>query len=166
MMNSHDAASPPTGVEIERKFLLLNVPEEVLAAPGVSVRQGYLVVGTQEEARIRQADDAYTLTVKSGAGIRRGEYEIALSREQFASLWPATEGRRIEKRRHAVPLPGDLVAEVDLYDGPLAGLAVAEVEFVSLDRARAFEPPGWFDADVTDDGRYKNAALARDGRPS
>ena len=56
------------------------------------------------------------------------------------------------------------VAEVDRYQGELDGLWTVEVEFGSLEASRAFSPPDWFGREVTDDQRYRNAALAR-GRP-
>ena len=76
-----------------------------------------------------------------------------------------TEGRRVVKTRHEVPL-GDLVAEVDVYAGDLDGLLTAEVEFPDEASARAFVAPGWLGRDVTDDPRYGNRVLAVDGIPS
>jgi len=99
--------------------------------------------------------------VKGTGGLSRVEEEVRLSREQFESLWPLTEGRRIEKTRHT--LPGGV--EVDVYDGSLTGLVVAEIEFASEEESAAFVPPDWFGAEVTDDPRYKNRALAVGGRP-
>lgn len=58
-----------------------------------------------------------------------------------------------------IPLDG-VEAELDVFSGTLAGLVLVEVEF-SSDRAMvAFDPPGWFGTEVTDDRRYSNAALA------
>jgi len=150
-------------VEIERKFLILVAPEE---SPTTSarIRQGYLAAGADGEVRLRDSDGSFTLTVKSGEGVARGEAEIPLTVEQFERLWPATGGRRVEKRRTRVPL-GDLVAEVDTYEGRLGGLVVVEVEFASLDEARAFVPPEWCGREVTCDAAYKNASLALRGRP-
>jgi adenylate cyclase len=151
-------------MEIERKFLLAEAPRDAGGA-SARLRQGYLAAGPGGEARVRDADGALTLTVKSGSGMERHEAEVPLMPEQFAALWPATEGRRIQKRRTLVPLDG-LIAEVDEYEGGLAGLLVVEVEFASLEEARAFTPPEWFGREVTDDAAYKNASLALEGRPA
>jgi CYTH domain-containing protein len=145
-------------MEIERKFLLAEMPS-LADAGSVRLRQGYLATGSHSEVRLREADGAYRLTVKSGSGMVREEREIVLEEAQFEALWPATEGRRIEKRRVTLPA-GSLRYEIDLYDGPLEGLAVVEVEFPSLEEANAFNPPAWFGAEVTDDPAYKNATLA------
>jgi adenylate cyclase len=95
----------------------------------------------------------------------RSESEIELTSEQFDSLWPATEGRRVEKTRRVWPLEGGPAAEVDVYAGRLDGLVVVEVEFVSASEAEAFVAPAWFGSEVTDDDRFKNRRLALDGRP-
>jgi CYTH domain-containing protein len=57
------------------------------------------------------------------------------------------------------------VAEVDLFDGDLDGLAVVEVEFPDAGAAAAFEPPPWFGRELTGEGGWSNADLARFGRP-
>jgi len=68
------------------------------------------------------------------------------------------------KTRHRFGLGGHTV-ELDVFHDELDGLVVAEVEFDSSDALRSFEPPPWFDDEVTDDRRYRNASLAVDGRP-
>jgi adenylate cyclase len=70
----------------------------------------------------------------------------------------------VEKRRRRMPY-GSAMLEVDVFEGDLAGLIVAEVEFADEEPARTFVPPAWFDREVTDDAAFKNRALAVDGRP-
>ena len=150
-------------MEIERKFLVAELPTGDF--PSSHIRQGYVAVAADGgEVRVRDRDGACLLTVKHGVGVVREEHETPISAELFEALWPATEGRRVEKRRLLVPL-GPLAAEVDVFEGALAGLVVAEVEFASLEEARAFTPPAWFGADVSDDRRYKNQSLALHGAP-
>jgi adenylate cyclase len=76
-------------VEIERKFLVDRRPSDI-DLTSAALRQGYLVIGDDGEARIRDAGGAFTLTVKSRGSLSREEHEIPLSREQFGELWPAT----------------------------------------------------------------------------
>ena len=154
--------------EIERKFLVDTLPEGWEASPRKAVRQGYLADGGPEggaTVRIREIGEAWRLTFKSGRGLSRREIEVPLSRDQFEPLWPATEGRRVEKVRHELPLSGGLVVELDLFGGALEGLVLAEVEFADEATARAFDPPGWMGRDVTDEPGWTNASLARNGRP-
>jgi CYTH domain-containing protein len=147
--------------EIERKWLVSEPPAEALAAPSERIDQGYLAIQEDGgEARIRRKGERYLLTVKSKGTLSRSEHEIELSAAQFESLWPATEGRRVEKTRHTL---GPI--ELDVYEGQLAGLQLAEVEFDSEEAAAGYQPPPWFGAELTDDPRYKNSSLARYGRP-
>lgn len=157
----------PSGIhaEIERKFLVAALPPHVERYPCTRLRQGYLVADAETSVRLRQEDDAFTLTVKRGRGLRRAEAEITLTPAQFEGLWPLTAGARLEKTRYRIPF-GPHVIELDRYDGALAGLLTAEVEFPTEAAAEAFVPPAWFGTDVTGDARYLNLTLARDGLPS
>ncbi len=152
-------------MEIERKFLVRERPAPEPDERTAHLRQGYLLVCGDGEVRVRDADGVRTLTVKSAGGLSRAETEVALTAEQFHTLWPATAGRRIEKRRSRIALEGatDVVAELDVYEGALEGLDVVEVEFASEGEAKAFRPPGWFGREITDDPSYRNAALATRG---
>ena len=147
--------------EIERKFLVGEPPPH--GPRGVRIDQGYLAVG-DDEVRLRRKGERLSLCVKRGGGMIRSEEEIPLEREQFDALWPATEGRRVQKQRTAIPHGGRTI-ELDVYEGELDGLVIAEVEFEDAAQAIAFVPPPWFGREVTDDRRYKNQALAVIGLP-
>jgi adenylate cyclase len=163
-MPHDDAASP--GLEIERKFLVAAPPPDLDRHPARDIRQGYLAIepdGT--EVRVRRIGADAVLTVKSGGARTRVEVELPLDEVTFDRLWPLTEGRRLEKVRHLLPVDGAEVLELDVYGGDLAGLVVAEVEFSSEADADAFAPPDWVGAEVTADQRFKNHRLAVDGVP-
>jgi len=117
------------------------------------------------EVRVRRRDGRSWLTVKSGAGRVRVEEEIEIEPERFDRLWPLTEGLRIEKTRYEIPAENGLVIELDVYNGDLDGLVTAEVEFGSEEAADAYAAPDWLGPDITEDVRYKNQRLARDGAP-
>jgi adenylate cyclase len=150
-------------MEVERKFLV-SEPPDLGGAESDEIEQGYLAVGSDGEVRLRRKGEKLLLTAKRGAGISRDEAEVELEVDAFERLWPLTEGRRLHKRRYVIP-HGDLEFEVDVYEGDLEGLVVAEVEFASEAQARAFEPPDWIGAEVTGDERYLNETLATRGRP-
>jgi adenylate cyclase len=144
--------------EIERKFLVRDLPAEVRDRSSDRIRQGYLTL-EPVEVRIRsRAGRPHELTVKSAGGLSRAEINVPLTPEQFDELWPLVQ-RSIEKERTVLELAGQSV-EVDVYGGKLDGLVVAEVEFDTEGEAQAFMPPAWFDREVTTDARYRNAALA------
>lgn len=154
-------------VEIERKFLVPELPPGLGRWPATRIEQGYIAIGGDgTEVRVRRRDGDVVLTVKGGGGLSRAEEEIGIDAERFARLWPLTEGRRLEKTRHLIPAGEGLNIELDVYSGALTGLAVAEVEFASEEAADAFGPPAWFGPEVTDDARYKNQRLASEGAPA
>jgi adenylate cyclase len=153
-------------LETERKFLLESAPAWLGRCESIEIEQGYLAIAESAEVRVRRAGEEFTLTAKRGAGETREEYEVPLRADQAMALWDASAGLRLRKRRHLVPLEGGLRAEVDVYEGELAGLVVAEVEFPSPERAGAFAPPSWFGREVTGEARYSNQQLALRGTPS
>jgi adenylate cyclase len=151
-------------VEVERKFLVRE-PPDLAAIPADEIDQGYLAIGSGGQVRLRRRGDALLLTVKRGEGLAREEVEVEVDRDVFERLWPLTEGRRLQKRRHTLPLH-ELEVEIDVYEGDLAGLIVAEIEFASERAAREFEPPAWLGEEVTGDPRYLNETLATQGPPT
>jgi CYTH domain-containing protein len=156
----------PAGAEIERKFLVDALPEGYEAHPFERIEQGYLAIGADGvEVRVRRRGDKTLLTVKSGPGQVRVEEELPIDERRFAALWPLTEGRRVTKTRYLIPLPGDALLELDLFDGALDGLRVAEVEFASEEASAAFTPPAWLGREVTGDPAYANQRLALAGGP-
>jgi adenylate cyclase len=163
---SRPAATGDAGTEIERKFLVRNLPPDVERGRSEAIAQGYLAIAEGGlEVRVRRRGERAFLTIKKGSGRVRVEEELEIDAERFARLWPLTEGRRLEKVRHVIPAAGGLELELDVYAGELEGLVTAEVEFASEREAAAFQPPSWFGREVTEDSRYKNRRLASHGLP-
>ena len=150
-------------LEIERKWRVATLPEGL--ADGVALRQGYLATGASGEVRLRDKGGRLLLTVKRGSGLTRTEVEVDIAPEQFAALWPLTAGARVEKHRHALPC-GELCIEVDVFEGDLAGLLLAEVEFSDEAAATSFTPPGWFGTELTGRPGWSNGELACSGLPT
>ena len=79
--------------EIERKFLIKHLPEEILRSRHFQIAQGYLANEPGgRHVRLRKKAKTASLTFKVGRGTSREEREIRLSTKQFAALWPATAG--------------------------------------------------------------------------
>ncbi len=153
-------------MEIERKFIVDAVPN-LGGRQSSRIEQGYLSLADDPggaEVRLRRRDAATLLTVKSAGATTRVEEEIELDAERFESLWPLTEGRRVQKTRYLFT-DGERTIELDLYEGSLEGLATAEVEFPDEPAAAAYDPPAWFGREVTADPAYRNGALATQGMP-
>ena len=149
-------------IERERRFLVASLPEP-LPEPS-RIEQAYVSTGPAS-VRVRRSDDRRMLTIKTGSGRNRHEIERDLDQDEFDAIWAAATELRIAKRRHRIDIGNGLTAELDLYEGSLAGRRLVEVEFDSDDAADDFEPPDWFGREVTEDNRYTNSSLARFGWP-
>ena len=156
-------------MEIERKYLVASLPEDLESYPHVEIEQCYLC--TSPTVRVRRMGDVYILTVKekvvsgqlsvaSGGPIVNREEEFALSAESYERLKSKCEGRPVLKTRYKIPLEGGLTAELDIFHGAHEGLRLVEVEFPDTAAANAFTPPAWFGEDVSADRRYRNSWLA------
>lgn len=148
--------------EIERKFLIKLLPPAILRSRHFQLAQGYLVNEPGgRHVRLRKKGRVASLTFKAGRRLAREEREVRLSPKQFATLWPATRGRRLRKTRYEMPWK-NLKIEVDIYHGRNHGLMVAEVEFPNHASRRKFKPPRWFGREITGEKRYSNVRLARE----
>jgi len=146
--------------EIERKFLVQWLPDNLKRRRHFIIEQGYLATESAgRQVRLRKRGKATSLTFKVGRGSHREEREVKVSPKQFSTLWPGTAGRRLRKVRYEIPWEG-LLIEVDIYRGRHEGLVVAEVEFPDTASCRRFEPPWWFGREVTGEKRYSNVRLA------
>lgn len=179
-----------TSREIERVWTLSARPTIPAGAEVWEIEQGYLAPSvTSEEAlakagfpegRLRRiveptGRERFFHTVKSGSGVVRVETEREITREEFEAAWPRTEGRRISKTRHRVRDGGfgragegsgrELVWEIDFFHG----LPLAMVEVELPDEYAACPFPAWLAPviarEVSEDARYRNAALAMYGMP-
>ncbi|HJC15272.1 MAG TPA: CYTH domain-containing protein [Candidatus Fusicatenibacter intestinigallinarum] len=145
-------------MEIERKYLLRQLPEHLETYPSHRIEQGYLC--TAPVVRIRRQDEEYWLTYKSKGLMVREEYNLPLTREAYLHLRPKTDGILICKTRYLIPLGGGLTAELDVFHDDYEGLFLVEVEFPSEEAAEAFLPPEWFGEDVTFSSAYHNSTLS------
>ena len=150
------------GREIERKFLVKELPPGLHRFRSYPIAQGYLANETGgRHVRLRKRGKMASLAFKVGRGTNREEREVKLSAKQFAALWPATAVRRLRKARYCIPWKG-LTIEIDIYRGKNKGLIVAEVEFENQSDCRKFKPPTWFGHEVTGVKRYSNVRLAKE----
>jgi adenylate cyclase len=148
------------GLEIERKFLVINDLWRESVISHSRLQQGYLANQPNASVRVRVADDCAYLNVKSTTiGISRleFEYEIPLqdAREMLAQI---AEKPFIDKIRYRVRC-GEHIWDLDLFEGENQGLVVAEVELESEDQT--FEMPLWAGEEVSADTRYYNVNLIK-----
>lgn len=148
-------------MEIERKFLIKKLPEDLDRYPVHSIEQAYL--NTDPVIRIRREDDLYYLTWKGKGLMVREEYNLPLNRPSYEHLLKKADGAAITKRRYRIPC-SPYTVELDVFAPPFSPLVMAEVEFPDEESANAFLPPDWFGPEVTRDPAYHNSALSRTGR--
>jgi len=146
------------GKEIERKFLIKELPANLSEYPFHELTQGYL--NTDPVVRVRKEDDTYYLTYKGKGVIEKEEYNLPLNEDAFLHLLPKADGNIISKKRYLIPCDPYTI-ELDVFDKPFAPLIIAEVEFPTLEEAKAFTPPEWFSKDVTGDYHYSNSYLSQ-----
>lgn len=148
-------------MEIERKYLIHELPENLTDYPFKQIEQGYLC--TSPVVRIRRSDDKYILTYKGSGLMMREEYNLPLTKEGYEHLKPKADGILITKKRYLIPLTDKLTIELDIFENELAPLMLAEVEFETMEDADRFVPPEWFGEDVTFSTDYHNSTLSRYG---
>lgn len=146
-------------MEIERKYLVKTIPDDLSAYKCKQIEQGYLC--TSPVVRIRRSNDNYILTYKGSGLMMREEYNLPLTKEAYDHLKPKADGIIISKKRYLIPLTDRLTIELDIFEGELSGLVLAEVEFESEEEANSFLPPEWFGEDVTFSSAYHNSTLSK-----
>ncbi len=156
-------------MEIERKFLLKEIPNNLNAYPCLIIEQGYLCRGPV--IRIRRQNDEYILTYKGKGHMVREEYNLPLNKEAYEHLLPKIDGRLIKKRRYLIPLKdlssthnsSSLMVELDIFEGHMTGTILAEIEFQTQEEAENFVMPECFLEDVTTNSNYHNSVMSQKG---
>jgi adenylate cyclase len=141
-------------LEIERKFLVADDNWSNSIIRRVHIRDGLLCSDNDRKVRVRILDNSATITVKSHrVGVVRAEFEYAIplsdAEEMIRSL---PHDRILEKWRHLVPYEG-LNWEIDVYEGILQGVVVAEIEMKT--ETQMLRIPPWIGREVTGDPKYR-----------
>jgi len=148
-------------IECERRFLLSHLPANIEVTRIRRLRDRY-IDGTTLRLREQSEEGSPTifkLTQKipaPAAGVQQGSITtIYLTRGEFRLLaeLPATT---LSKTRYSVPPFG-----IDVFEGPLEGLVLAEAEFDSATAAAGLTVPSFLSREVTSDQRFTGGQLAR-----
>lgn len=150
-------------VEVERKFLLRQMPPAVRVSPSLDIELGWLP-GVRISEKVRRVTESGQeqrfRTINAGVGSGRLEVEEEVTAPVFDHLWPLTEGRRVLKRRHKISHRG-LTWEIDDFADRELVLAEVEVPFEDS----PVEPPEWLKPyvvrEVTGEDEFSNLQLAR-----
>ena len=145
-------------MEIERKYLVRTLPENLPQYPCRLIEQAYLC--TEPVVRIRRQNDEYILTYKGKGMLVREEYNLPLTADAYTHLLKKADGNVITKKRYLIPLSSSLKAELDIFEGKFQGLILVEVEFPDEATAESFAAPDWFGEEVTWSSAYHNSTLS------
>ena len=148
-------------MEIERKFLVKDLPDRLAEYSFREIEQGYL--NTDPVVRVRKDGDSYYLTYKGKGLLAREEYNLPLDQASYEHLIAKADGIVLTKRRYQIPFSQgrEYTIELDIFRGIYDGLILAEIEFESEEEARNFTPPQWFGRDVTFSGEFQNSRLSQ-----
>ena len=155
-------------MEIEHKYLIEKMPENLEKYKKKEIEQGYL--NRSPVLRIRKSNDDYIFTYKTkksqekeNGPVVNEEIEAPLTEEAYLHLREKVDGNVITKTRYIIPYTKGgkkYKIELDVFHGKLEGLVFAEVEFDSLKDASNFVKPDWFGKEVSSDKRYRNGFLS------
>ncbi|MDH6231953.1 adenylate cyclase [Mesorhizobium soli] len=149
--------------EIERQFLVANEEWRSSAGKSSSIRQFYVATGPNRSVRVRVRDGKALLTLKFGTAARtRDEFEYPIPVSEAEEMQAYVLGQVIEKTRHHVRHGGYLY-EIDVFEGALQGLVLAELE--TAEEVPDAALPQWLGREVTGRSAYYNVSLATSGRP-
>lgn len=161
------------GLEIERKFLINELPKNLTNYCYHEITQAYLCINPV--IRVRKQDSEYYLTYKGSGLLRREEYNLPLNKDAYRHMLSKADGNVISKTRYEIPLANsdinpeclqylgesELVVELDVFDAPFAPLVLAEIEFPNQEAADAFQMLSWFAEDVTENPIYQNSNMSQ-----
>lgn len=142
--------------EIERKFLVED--SSILTVCSFDeIKQTYLFNELNKSLRIRLKNENAFLTIKGNqVGITRDEFEYQIPKEDAIEMIERFNLKVLSKKRYYLKEHG-LTWEIDVFEGKLEGLIVAEIELPQENFD--FQIPKWVGEEVTSDPSYLNAEL-------
>ena len=152
-------------IDRERRFLLTEFPKNANVA-GIRRLFDRYIDGTTLRLRKQSKNDGATvfkLTQKIPApahGAQQGFITSFYLTEGEFSLLAQLPARTLSKTRYSVSPFG-----IDVFEGALEGLLLAEAEFDSADDAQALPIPSFIYREVSSDKRFTGGELARASRP-
>lgn len=144
--------------EIERKYLVDHELWNKLLKPQPKlISQGYILNSKEKTVRVRTKDEKAFLTIKGAQrGITRVEFEYEIPLAEAKILLDQFAEKILKKNRYEIEFQ-DHTWEVDVFQGKLDGLILAEIELMRENES--FPLPPWITTEVTYDPNYLNANL-------
>lgn len=153
-------------LEIERKFLLNEIPENIENCEKQEILQWYFEEHKTTK-RVRKTTSykngrkyiTYTLTRKQGKGLIREEEEKKISEKSFEEYRTFAQQYQIQKTRYLYP-HNNTIIEINQFHNNLDWLWMAEVEFWSEKESKTFDAPSRCYKEVTEKKEATNRYLA------
>lgn len=146
------------GIEIERKFLVIDDSFILTSKNKTDIVQGYLSADPGRTVRVRLENQTAFITIKGiGVGLKTPEFEYEIPYLDGIELIQMCN-HKLWKTRYKIPFEGNLW-EVDVFGDKLKGLIIAEIEL--FDENQNFSKPKWIGEEVTGDRKYYNSYLAQ-----
>lgn len=161
-------------VEIERKYLVRDIPVSIPVTREGDITQGYLSVHKDRTVRVRVVEGSETEADYAAITIKGKTTDDGLSRDEFEYFIPVDEAKQmltmcmnvIKKTRYTTPAFVKTVEgktqpafwEVDVFHGDNEGLIVAEIELRNVGDMPFI--PDWIGQEVTGQVRYYNSSLS------
>ena len=148
-------------IERERKFKVISKKFISLSHKVINIKQGYLSKENNLSVRIRISDKKSFLCIKgpsSKSGISRYEFEKEISLIEGSELLKLCLPRIIYKKRYMIEYEKQFF-EVDVFEGFLKGLILAEIELNS--ESQKVYLPDWIGEEVTGVKNFYNSQLSK-----
>jgi CYTH domain-containing protein len=151
-------------IERERRFLLTEFPKNANVIRIRQIRDRYIDGTTLRLRKLVDEDGSATfkLTQKIPARDSGGQQGLIVTMylaEAEFGVFKQLPAHTLTKTRHSVPPFG-----IDVFNGELEGLILAEAEFDSAAAAEALIIPSYIFREVSDDERFTGGQLARTAR--
>ena len=148
-------------IEKERKFKVKSKKFISFSHKVINIKQGYLSKDNNLAVRIRISDKKAYLCIKGPtckSGISRFEFEKKISLIEGTKLLKLSLPRIIFKKRYLIEYKNQLL-EVDVFEGFLEGLILAEIELNS--KSQKIYLPDWVGEEVTGVKTFYNSHLSK-----
>lgn len=131
-------------MEIERKFLIKNLPD-IEQTAGVHYERHFLFIGNDAEIRIQKKGEVYELERKGrNNSISNEKIKLPLTKEEYDYLKKFCS-LSLERTSYFL----DEHTSIKVYHGTFSGLLRAEFEFASVSDANEFLKPEWCGSEIT-----------------
>ena len=148
------------GLEIERKFFVINNKWINFVKTSVEIKQAYILTNNESTVRVRIIDNKKAfLTLKSNSDLIRKEFEYSIPLNDAQDIFNNLCDCSIIKNRYTIPIENNLKWEIDVYLDKNKPLVVAELELPSENYPITF--PDWIGLEITNKSRFKNLNLAK-----